>query len=324
MFSHWCATMSHTTFSNTPMRSLLIFAAACATAIAAAADAATAALPRCTLDDVATLKLAIHDQPLRAACEADIGSSLDAVERGVLSLEQADAFANSSTCKELFQTVQTKVDVPCLEFHNYLPRVSWDMVSQLVHVVGYPPAANDCDLGALQFAGMSLSISSSLYPCLAATGLASNYMTHSTPVAAQWQAADKTPACHSLFGQAQDVVMRFPACNIQGINIHAAERVSFPTAIQWVELATDMQREVPDLFVLKEGSSILSKDRGSIQAKDKTSATRDATSIVTTTSSGVWWLVATVVVLCAGLFASRLFKSRSAASAEEKRLLSRI
>ncbi|RHY91922.1 hypothetical protein DYB37_010434 [Aphanomyces astaci] len=70
-----------------------------------------------------------------------------------------------------------------MSLHDWLPNVTWNMVSTAVHIVGYSCASIDCDLDALQSKGMTFTTSSHLLPCLAATGLASNFMTH-TPLCA--------------------------------------------------------------------------------------------------------------------------------------------
>ncbi|KAF0719213.1 Aste57867_1192 [Aphanomyces stellatus] len=203
-------------------------------------------LPRCAPPDVVALKDAIHADPLRPVCEADVGESLSQLELGNLTSTQADAFANSTSCEAFFGIVQTTAasTSTCAELHDWLPKVTWPMVTGLVDVLGCPLAANECDLDQLQSAIMPLSISSNLLPCLAATGLAMNYMTHSPPVSAQWQLVGTTPACHALYSQARDIVLARPACNVQGVNIHAVDRIKFNQVIQWVVLTTDAQKDL--------------------------------------------------------------------------------
>ncbi|RHY34242.1 hypothetical protein DYB30_005783 [Aphanomyces astaci] len=187
------------------------------------ASAAVESRSKCTLDDLTALE------------------SLENVIAGNITLLQADAFANSTACKTLYGDIVTNVTTgsTCVELHDWLPNMTWNMVSTAVHIVGYPRASIDCDLDALQSKGMTLSTSSHLLPCLAATGLASNFMTHTPPVSAQWKLAGQTPACSALFSQAKAIVLAFPACNVQRINIHAVDLVEIGQVVPWVVPATD-------------------------------------------------------------------------------------
>ncbi|ETW03815.1 hypothetical protein H310_05180 [Aphanomyces invadans] len=204
----------------------------------------------CSLDDLDSLKHSLHGNDMQKLCETDIGDSLDRLLAGSITQAQADAFSNSTACRSEYETIVTSVATAastCVELRTYLPRVTWTMVTSVVELVAYPRASVDCDLDALQSKGMTLSTSSNLLPCLAATGLASTFMTHTTPESAQWTLAGQTPSCRALFNEAKALIMALPPCNLRGINTHAVDHVEIDQVVPWLVLATDIQY-TPNLF----------------------------------------------------------------------------